>query len=76
MTAMDITSLMMPANRRLRDAKGRFMAKPKPPPLSKQTLGDLTAVTIVDEAEPANLLATQTVFTVHHNWWQARPPKR
>ena len=35
---------------RLRDAKGRFLAKP--PPLSKQQLGDLTAWTVFEEATP------------------------
>jgi hypothetical protein len=62
---------MKPPRRRdpPRDARGRFMAKPKPPPLSKQTLGDLTALTILEEAPPANILATQAVFTVHADWW-------
>jgi hypothetical protein len=55
-----------------RDARGRFMAKPKPPPLSAQTLGDLTALIVLEEAEPENCLATQSVFTVQAHWWQGR----
>jgi hypothetical protein len=62
---------------RLRDRRGRFVAKPKtPPPLSKQTLGDLTALTIVEEAEPAHCLELSDVFTVHANWWQGRRTER
>jgi hypothetical protein len=73
---MDITSPMMPANRRLRDAKGRFMAKPKTPPLSAQTIGDLTALTIVEEAEPSNCLELTDTYTVHESWWQGRRTER
>jgi hypothetical protein len=59
-----------------RGARGRFVATPKPPPLSKQQLGDLTALTVFEEAEPAHCLELSEVFTVHESWWQGRPPPR
>jgi hypothetical protein len=57
-----------------RDAKGRFVKGVKPPPLSKQQLGDLTALTVVEEAEPAHCLELTDTYTVHDSWWQGRPP--
>jgi hypothetical protein len=48
-----------------RDAKGRFIATPKPRPLPAQVVGDIAAIQILEEAEPANCLATTAVYTVH-----------
>jgi hypothetical protein len=63
-----------PTRPRARDARGRFVKRPKAPPLTAQTLGDLTALIVPDEATPANCLATQAVFTVHANWWEYHAP--
>jgi hypothetical protein len=62
------------AKTRLRDSRGRFVKAPKAPPLSAQMLGDLTALTVPEEATPANCLATQAVYTVHASWWEAKRP--
>ncbi len=63
--------------RRRRDARGRFIATPKPkPPLSAQQLGDLTAWTVPDEREPQNILETRTEWRIHHSWWQVPLPPR
>jgi hypothetical protein len=62
-----------PRRPRARDARGRFIATPKPTPLSAQQVGDVTALRIPEEVEPPNCLATQAVYTVHANWWEGRP---
>jgi hypothetical protein len=59
---------------RARDAKGRFIPTPKAKPLSAQQVGDVTALQILEEAEPAHCLELTDVFTVHESWWQAKPP--
>jgi hypothetical protein len=61
---------------RERDRHGRFVKASKPTPLTAQQVGDLTALRIVEEAPPANILATQAVFTVQADWWQGRPPTK
>jgi hypothetical protein len=52
------------------------MAKPTPKPrlLTAQTLGDVTALQILEEAEPANCLATRSEWRIHEAWWEWRPP--
>ena len=62
----------MPVARR-RDAKGRFA---KAPPLSRQQVGDASALQFLEEAEPPHCLALTAVYTVHQDWWQARDATR
>jgi hypothetical protein len=57
---------------RLRNAKGRFIKQPKPPPLSTQPVGNAGALEILEETEPTNVLEMRTVFYVHDSWWEAR----
>jgi hypothetical protein len=61
----------MDGRKRLRDPKGRFVAKPTPGPLSAQVVGDLTALQIPEEAPPANCLETRSEWRIHASWWQA-----
>jgi hypothetical protein len=62
-----------PRRPRARDARGRFVATPKPTPLTAQQVGDLTAIVVPEETPPVNCLATTAVYTVHANWWEGRP---
>lgn len=73
MRAMVITPgrSTMSTKPRARDTKGRFIATPKPKPLSPQCLGDAEAWTFLEEAEPPNCLATRAEYRVHRDWWQA-----
>jgi hypothetical protein len=59
---------------RKRDSKGRFIKRVKPPSLTPQQLGDATALTIFEEAEPLNCLATRAECHVHEDWWQHHTP--
>jgi hypothetical protein len=72
---MSVQRPMITSRVRERDSRGRFVKAPKATPLTAQQVGDLTALILPEEAEPANCLATTAVYTVHASWWEWQPLK-